>query len=72
MPLIACPDCHYRVSEIANLCVNCGRPMKPLKASYTERLSEIQYQSLKFWIYLGAALGVIALAFKFYSYLTGE
>jgi hypothetical protein len=46
--------------------------MKPLKASYTERLSEIEYQSLKFWVYLGAVLVVIALAFKFYSYFTGE
>ena len=27
--------------------------MKAAKASYTERVSELQYQSLKVWIYLG-------------------
>ncbi len=71
MPLITCPDCHYRVSDSAHLCVNCGRPMMPAKTSYIERLSEIEYQSLQFWVYLGAVLVIIALGFKLYAYLFG-
>jgi predicted amidophosphoribosyltransferase len=72
MPLIACPDCHYQVSDSANLCVNCGRPMKPQKTSYTEKMSELHYQSLKVWVYLGAALLIVYFAYRFYAYLFGE
>jgi DNA-directed RNA polymerase subunit RPC12/RpoP len=69
MPLIDCPDCHYRVSESATLCVNCGRPMKAAKTSYTERMSELQFQSLKLWVYLGAAILIVYFAFRFYEYI---
>lgn len=72
MPLITCPDCHYQVSESATLCVNCGRPMKPAKTSYTEKMSEMRYQSLRFWVFLGAALLIIFYAYKLYAYLFGD
>lgn len=72
MPLIACPDCHYRVSDSATLCVSCGRPIKAAKTSYTERMSELQYQSLKVWVYLGAALLIGYFAFRFYGYIFGS
>ena len=72
MPLIACPDCHYKVSETATLCVNCGRPMKPAKTNHTERMSEIQYQSLKVWFYLVAAILIVYSAFQLYAYLFGK
>lgn len=72
MPLIACPDCHYKVSETAALCVNCGRPMKAAKTSYTERMSEIQYQSLKVWFFLVAAILIVYSAFQLYAYLFGK
>jgi len=72
MPLVACPDCHYKVSDTATLCVNCGRPIKPVKTSYTERISELQYQSLKVWVYLGAGILIAYFAFKLFTHLFGE
>ncbi len=71
MPLVSCPDCHYKVSDSANLCVNCGRPMKPAKISYTERMSELQYRSVKVWFCLGVAILIACFAYKFYAYLFG-
>ena len=69
MPLTACTDCHYRVSDSAALCVNCGRPMKAAKTSYTEKMSELHFQSLKVWIHLGAAVLIVYFAFRFYEYI---
>jgi hypothetical protein len=46
--------------------------MKPAKTSYIERLSEIEYQSLQFWVYLGVVLVIIALGFELHAYLSGE
>ena len=71
MPLVDCPDCHYKVSDNANLCVSCGRPMKAAKTSYTEKMSELHYQSLKLWVYLGAAILIVYFALRFYTYLFG-
>jgi hypothetical protein len=30
MPLIECPDCGHRLSDLAPACVQCGRPMTPM------------------------------------------
>ncbi len=72
MPLIACPDCHYQVSDSATLCVNCGRPMKAAKTGYTERMSELQYQSLKVWFYVVGAILIVYSAYQLYAYLFGK
>jgi hypothetical protein len=34
--------------------------------------SEMQYQSLKFWVYLGAAILIVYFAYKSIAYLFGE
>ncbi len=43
--------------------------MKAAKTSYTERMSELQFQSLKLWVYLGAAILIVYFAFRFYEYI---
>ncbi len=72
MPLIACSDCHYQVSDSATFCVNCASQMKAAKMSYTERMSELQYQSLKVWFYVVGAILIVYSAYQLYAYLFGK
>ncbi len=72
MPLIACPHCHYQVSDSATLYMNCGRPVKAAKTSYTERMSELLYQSLKVWFYVVGAILIVYSAFTLYAYIFGK
>lgn len=40
MALITCPECNHQVSSHADVCVQCGYPIKANKAILTERTSK--------------------------------
>lgn len=40
MALITCPECNHQVSNYADICVQCGYPIKANKAILTERTSK--------------------------------
>jgi len=46
--------------------------MKAAKTSYTERMSELQYQSLKVWFYVVGAILIVYSAYQLYAYLFGK
>lgn len=72
MPLITCPDCQKQISDAAPACVNCGRPLKATPASYTEKMSRVQYDLTFVWIIVLALILVGAGCVWLYNYFAGS
>lgn len=34
MALIECPDCHNKISSLAEICIHCGRPINTKKTKH--------------------------------------
>lgn len=72
MGLIICPDCQKQISDTASACVNCGRPMRELQTSYTEKMSKIQYDLTFVWIVVLTLILLGAGGVWLYNYLVGS
>ena len=72
MALINCPDCQKQISATATSCVGCSRPIKVPGVSYTEKMSQIQYDLTFVWI-MGLALLLIGAGCVWlYKYIIGS
>ena len=54
MPLINCPSCEHKVSQLARACPQCAHPFEPTKPITVEQTSK-RYKS-------GQALGLLVIA----------
>lgn len=72
MALVVCPDCQKQISDTASACVNCGRPMREPKTSYTEKMSKIQYDLTFVWIVVLALILLGAGGVWLYNRLAGN
>ena len=59
MPLVTCPDCKNEVSDAAEACPKCGRPMRP--SSATKKSSSASGCLVLFVLLIGSCVAVSLL-----------